>query len=283
MPSLVDIFNPSFFMFLGILVLVAALLVVYFESKMREQNHKMASMLNLITCMADEMNAVKIHLTHQTANFGVGGTGAQSQPQHSSLETNNVHIVKTDLIAVSDDSESDSDNESENSIEDNDSDSGSDSGSESNSEDIEEAQNIIEIGDNSDIKVLKLNLSNINDIDGIDENKNVNDFEELGDLEFIDDEDDNLSIGSVSVSSNDEDNVNENKNDIDNDNDEIDISKLNLKSINISSLEEVKHSDNIDYKKFTLSKLRSTVVEKGLVIDSSKLKKNELLKLLGAE
>jgi hypothetical protein len=97
MASLVDIFNPSFFMFLGILVLVAALLVVYFESKNREQNHKMTSMLNLITCMADEMNSIKIHLTHQTANFGVGGTGLQ--PQHSSLETNDIHIVKTDLIA----------------------------------------------------------------------------------------------------------------------------------------------------------------------------------------
>ena len=205
MASLVDIFNPSFFMFLGILVLVAALLVVYFESKNREQNHKMTSMLNLITCMADEMNAIKIHLAHQTVNFGVG---PQSQPQHSSLETNNVHIVRTDLIAVSDDSDSDSDNDSENSIEDNDnsSDSDSDSGSESNSEDIEELQNIIEIGDNSDIKVLKLNLSNINDID---ENKDVNDFEEIGDLEIID-EDDDLSIDSVSVSSNDEDNVNEN-------------------------------------------------------------------------
>ena len=279
MASLVDIFNPSFFMFLGILVLVAALLVVYFESKNREQNNKMTSMLNLITCMADEMNAIKIHLAHQTVNFGVG---PQSQPQHSSLETNNVHIVRTDLIAVSDDSDSDSDNDSENSIEDNDnsSDSDSDSGSESNSEDIEELQNIIEIGDNSDIKVLKLNLSNINDID---ENKDVNDFEEIGDLEIID-EDDDLSIDSVSVSSNDEDNVNENKNDNDdNDNDEINISKLNLKSINISSLEEIKNYDNIDYKKLTLSKLRSTVVEKGLVVDSSKLKKNDLLKLLGAE
>ena len=63
----------------------------------------------------------------------------------------------------------------------------------------------------------------------------------------------------------------------------IDISRLNLKSINISSLEEVKNSDSIDYKKFTLSKLRSIVVEKELVVDSSKLKKNELLKLLGAE
>ena len=277
MPSLVDIFNPSFFMFLGIMVLVAALLVVYFESKMREQNHKMTSMLNLITCMAEEMNVIKTHLNHQTTNFGIGGSQSQFQPQPSSLETNNIHIIKTDLIAVSDDSDSESDNDSENSVEDNESDSGSDSGSESNSEDIEEVQNIIEIGDNSDIKVLKLNLSNINDID---ENKDVNDFEEIGDLEFIDEDDDNLSLGSVSVSSNEEENIHD---EIENINDEIDISKLNLKSINISSLEEVKNSDSIDYKKFTLSKLRSIVVEKELVLDSSKLKKNELLKLLGAE
>ena len=66
-------------------------------------------------------------------------------------------------------------------------------------------------------------------------------------------------------------------------NDDFDISTLNLKSIDISSLEEIKNSDIIDYKKFTLSKLRSVVVEKELVSDSSKLKKNELLKLLGAE
>ena len=37
---------------------------------------------------------------------------------------------------------------------------------------------------------------------------------------------------------------------------------------------------NIDYKKMSLNKLREIVVEKGLVQESSKLKKNELLKLL---
>jgi hypothetical protein len=43
MASITDLFNPTFLMFLGILVLVAALLVVYLESKMREQNHKISS------------------------------------------------------------------------------------------------------------------------------------------------------------------------------------------------------------------------------------------------
>jgi len=167
MASLVDIFNPSFFMFLGILVLVAALLVVYFESKMREQNHKMASMLNLITCMADEMNAIKLHLnSHHSNNIG----GTMLQP--SSLEKNDIHIIKTDLITVSDDSESD--NDSENSIEDDESDNGSESSSSNNSENNDDIKNIIEIGnidirDNNEIKVLKLHLSNINNINNIDD------------------------------------------------------------------------------------------------------------------
>ena len=59
MPSLTDLFNPTFLMFLGILVLVVSILVVYFESKMREQNHKIASMLSLITCIAEEINDIK--------------------------------------------------------------------------------------------------------------------------------------------------------------------------------------------------------------------------------
>ena len=274
MPSLVDIFNPSFFMFLGILVLVAALLVVYFESKMREQNHKMASMLSLITCIAEEMNDIKSQ-PRVGVSYPIQPFNSNFNP-NSNLETtniNNTHIITTDLIQVSDDSESDSEDNDSNS---GDSGSDSDSDSDSDSEDNDHVKEVIEIGDHSDIKVLKLSLSNINDID---ENKDVNDFEELGDLELVDDEDDDLSIGSVSDSSNEEDN--EEKNTEEQKNEEIDISKLNLKSINISSLEEVKNSDNIDYKKFTLNKLRSTVVEKGLVDDSSKLKKNELLKLLG--
>jgi hypothetical protein len=252
MPSLVDIFNPSFFVFLGILVLVAALLVVYFESKMREQNHKMTSMLALITCVTDEMNAIKIHLNNQS-NIG----GAPINP--SSLETNDVHVIRTNLINVSDDSDSESDN--------NDSESESDnSDSESNSEDIEDIKEIIEIGEeHNDIKVLKLNINNIdeNNLDG-----NIDDL-------CLEDNDD-VSDDSLSVSSSDDEIEQKN-------NDEIDISNLNLKSINISNLEEVKNSDTIDYKKFTLSKLRSIVIEKELVVDSSKPKKNELLKLLGAE
>jgi hypothetical protein len=255
MPSLVDIFNPSFFVFLGILVLVAALLVVYFESKMREQNHKMTSMLSLITCIADEMNEIKIHLNNKSNIDPINP---------SSLETNDVHIIKTKLIDVSDDSDDSDDFDSESSSDD----------SESNSEDIEEIKNIEDIediketieigGEHNDIKVFKLNISNI------DENNLDDNIDDLY-AEDNDDDDDSISISS-------EDDEIEQKN-----NNEIDISNLNLKSINISNLEENKNSDIIDYKKFTLSRLRNVVIEKELVSESSKLKKNELLKLLGVE
>jgi hypothetical protein len=56
---------------------------------------------------------------------------------------------------------------------------------------------------------------------------------------------------------------------------------MDFKSIHIN-LEESK-TETMDYKKMPLPKLRSIVSEKGLVNDSSKLKKNELLKLLGIE
>ena len=38
-----------------------------------------------------------------------------------------------------------------------------------------------------------------------------------------------------------------------------------------------------DYKKMSLSKLKEVIVEKGIVADASKLKKNDILKLLGVE
>jgi len=44
-----------------------------------------------------------------------------------------------------------------------------------------------------------------------------------------------------------------------------------------------KNIEVIDYKKLSLNKLKSVVLEKGLTSDPSKLKKQDLLKLLNAE
>jgi hypothetical protein len=60
-----------------------------------------------------------------------------------------------------------------------------------------------------------------------------------------------------------------------------DMFSSDLKTININL--EDSNTSNIDYKKLSLPKLRSVVTEKGLATDTSKLKKNELLKLLEVE
>jgi hypothetical protein len=61
-------------------------------------------------------------------------------------------------------------------------------------------------------------------------------------------------------------------------------SASDLKTISIN-LGDESHSEQIEYKKLQLPKLRSIAVEKGLTTnsDAQKLKKPELLKLLGAE
>ena len=51
--------------------------------------------------------------------------------------------------------------------------------------------------------------------------------------------------------------------------------------IGYDSLEQIEEKP--DYKKMSLNKLREIVVEQGITVDASKLKKGELLKMLGSE
>ena len=57
---------------------------------------------------------------------------------------------------------------------------------------------------------------------------------------------------------------------------------IDISTISDESIKE-KNDSNIDYKKMSLNKLRDIIVSKKLVTDPSKLKKNEMLKLLGSE
>ena len=259
MASLTDLFNPTFLMFLGILVLVVALLVVYFETKFREQNHKISSMLSLVSSLAEEVNGSKM-IIHQLTMNHQPHSQQFFQQQQPNLEK---RIVQNDnLILVSDDEDdSDSDASDEDDSE-SDSDAASEVSIDENVDDDDDSD--IELGDHSnDVKVLKLNISDNND----DNSESGDDLEEMDDLSAASLEDlDDSSTSSVSIK--------EEKND--------NIKSMDFKSINIT-LEETKPEQPLDYRKMALPKLRSIVAEKGLSSDSSKLKKNELLKLLGAE
>ena len=254
--SLSDLFTPTFFTFLGILLLVAALIVIYFENKMRDQNHKIASMLSLVSTLAEDMNRVKMSVNH-LAITTIGGT-AQDQ-------LNTAFISNENKITVSDD-EGDSDDDASE-IFDNEELSDDDY----HDDDVYETDT--DTSSHDDIKVLKLNISeeaNNDDNDDIDETLDLDAIDENDDLEDLDD---NLSElqSEISHISDTEEKMENNDN----------LSALDLKTISIH-LEETQH-DSLDYKKLPLPKLRNIVAEKGLTSDASKLKKNELLKLLESE
>lgn len=274
MPSLTDLFNPTFLMFLGILVLVVALLVVYFESKMREQNHKITSMLSLVSSLAEELNGIKFGLNHLSMRGGI-------EPAHfftqNHLAQNENSQLETKLIAVSDDEDEDDDGDYEDDVDDSDDDDSADldddedEDKDDDNEDEDDDKDIVsryeelDLNESSDVKVLKLNI-----------NSNIS--EEVEDFE-IEDFNDDLSQGESISSKTSVLSLKELTNEENEDKSNI-ILQSDFKKISINLEEQL---DSHDYKKLQLTKLRTIVSEKGLVVDSSKLKKNELLKLLGVE
>ena len=288
MTALSELFTPTFLMFLGILLLVVALVVVYFESKMRDQNHKIASMLSLVSTLAEDMNGVKMGLNqvamHQMSGHQMGGqmgqmgqmgqTGIQSQP----LENSNKSLYlqeANNLIAVSDDDDSEEDNES--AIDD----SGSDIDAASLSDEDQDSDDESSDEDEQLVKVLRLNIP----APGNNEDMGFNGAEELGDLDDLMDEalsvsSDDSSEYQLDIQASDFISAEEIK-----DETHLNISASDLKTINISLEEggEEHGVESVDYKKLPLPKLRNIVTEKGLAADAAKMKKNELLKLLESE
>ena len=281
MASLTDLFNPTFLTFLVILVLVVALVVVYFESKMREQNHKIASMLSLVSTLADDINGVKMGITHLAM---IGG----HNPNVVTKE-NLGNSRRNTLIEVSDDEESgDEHSDDEKSCDEESGDEEScdeESGDEEScDEDLEEE--LDEDSDNDDeVKVIKLQVSN-------EETEDNNSYEEADNLEFdpaedLDEFNINDEIPEIAENYVEEvlnlkydDKPEENKKSLE-PMDSLSTSDLKTITIDLGDNDDEK----IDYKKLQLPKLRSIAIEKGLVSnsDASKMKKPELLKLLGAE
>jgi hypothetical protein len=274
-----DLFNPTFFMFLGILILVVALVVVYFESKSREQNHKIASMLSLVSTLAEDMNGVKMGLHHLSVNR-VGGNNLPRFPQQAqpSLEESNMQLFQNkddNLIPVSDD-ESMSDSIGDDSDEESDDEESEDDSDEEESDDD---------NNHTNIKILTLNMPTPS-VEG-DDFEEIDDMEDLGGIdEDITETNSQSSMGSRASPKNVLEMLStraaENSTSVEElDASHINISATDLKTININ-LDEI-HADSVDYKKLPLPKLRSIVTDKGLVDDASKLKKQELLKLLEDE
>ena len=243
-----EIFSTSFLFSVAIIIIAVGGLFAYFNYRLSENNHKMQAMMGLVSTMAEEMQYFrsKIHSNPITTN------------------NNDTHIVpnflggsnkEDELIEVSD-SEIEEDDLSE--AEDSETESLEESDELEEDEDLEddlsEAESLEE--DNKKIITIDIDLGATNEMMSFDseeiEDTNIN----ANDLNLSNLEDLDVSLKSIAI--------------------DMDISNIGDTNITIN-----KEKD--DYKKMSLNKLRDLVCEKGLVKDASKLKKNELLKLLGAE
>jgi hypothetical protein len=268
--GLTDILSTSTLICLGIMLLLVGAASMFFMQKMNEQNHKISSMLGLVSTMAEELNFVRSRMQVISSGVLSGQSGglreaAYSQPNNSD----------NSLIPVSDD-------DTEGGDEDEDTEDGDEDDEDDDDEDDSEGEDLESESDDEEED--KQNIKTINMGESLDVNIQC---------EALAEEEDNEGEGTSSNSELEDDLESlseENLDEVENDADLMASKSITLtnadfiKSIDISTLEEShKDSDTYDYKKMSLNKLRSVVVEKGLATDSSKLKKNELLKLLSSE
>ena len=262
MSSLTPILSIPFLLSLGISLILIGFVGVFFYQKITEQNHKISSMVDLISTMAEEMNYIRSRVQIGGAvNTVLSNPVAQQIPLFNSQPAQ-------ELINVSDDDDDSEDEDDEESDDESDADDESD-------DDEEEEENV---------RVINISDSLLHSIEASGEVEEIP-SEDNDDMDDSDDDDDLDEDDKNSVSSEEEDKevevikLNETMEEPQEFEPVLDIDATLLKSIHMTFPTD----ENIDYKKLSLNKLRQIVSDKNLSSDSSKLKKPELLKLLGVE
>ena len=252
-----DLFSTSFLFSIAIIIILIGGLFAYVSYRMAEQDHKLTSMVNLISMLAQDLQMTKRKLELVKED----DVGADIQYSSDLMCGGD----NSGLISVSDCEE---DSEDEETILSEDDETCSD-GDETVDDDDDECELDTGLLDGDEdkgyfqehLKMLNLSLAN----EDIEAELPIEELEQhqQEDIKTI-----HLEGDSDLILGDDTDLPTQTNNNI-----------LDLKTISIIETEEAK----TDYKKMSLNKLREIVVSKGLVSDSSKLKKQEILKMLGDE
>jgi len=308
--SLSDIFSIPFLICLSICILLIGCSSIYFYQKISQQDHKISSMVSLISSLAEESQQ------NNNAHGGFISSPPQVIPSPAIVHPHvSSSFHSNHLIHVSDDENDDSESESES--ESSDSESETDAGSEESSDSDDEKS----VNDTKTITIFSEDLAKedttttlfeLDEVDELDEeNENENDDDdkslfEMDELHFEVSKDDNHDVNDTTIVVNDtvvSEEVSEQVNDVAVE----DIKSIHLdqpsvdeitdfsifKTINISSLDESVNNggetnntskifETTDYKKMSITKLREIVSKQG-VSDASKLKKSDIFKMLGVE
>lgn len=266
--AIFELFNSSF-LFSIITIILLGVFFSYINYKMYEQDHKISSMIGLISTLAEEMREVKNMFNNNEDGSKVNISDTmQFNPQFLGGNSNLIEVSddeEDDDADAEDEDAEDEDSEDEDDNEGDDDDSDIEDDSESDVESYIEDDSVVDIDidideeikiDSGDIKVLKINLDTKSGL------------EEEEDFKLI-----------VSVENFNFDNLEENKNDDISitTNDLNDLKQISLGSYNEDPLKK------LDYKNLPLNRLKEIVTEKNKNLDVKKLKKNEILKILGEE
>jgi hypothetical protein len=256
-------FTIPYITFLGLTLLIVIGITIFLVRRMNNQNQKFSSIVGVVTSLAEELNSIKMCISNSINNI-------------SNISTD-TKIINTDLIPVSDDDheEEDENDDDDDDDEDDDDEDDDDDDEEDNNEDDNEDVNEYEFKAEDNVLNEKEELLE-EEKDVINENVKYihldNSHQDNGDIFDILPEEIILTETMPPIEEQEH---------------------INLKSEDIiqGSIEESQQEDLItdinfvkkeviDYKKMSLTKLRTIVLEKGLSDNISKLKKNELLQIL---
>ena len=295
-----DILSTSFLFSIAIIIILIGGIFAYVSYRMGEQDHKLNSMIGLVSTMAEESQFFRSKLNMLQQKLSTQDLPVVDQVQYASQmmvggggrgrEGREGREGQDELINVSDEEEGSEDLDDDDSDDESDDDDSEDLEDEDlededEDEDLEDLEEEDEDEDSEEERgeyIKKLNLTLANDespvkisYEEIDED--INSFKETNNLVFDDVQD--LADFEATLEETDIQLLAEDTKEDDNFLKNVSITGLDN---GILSLEEIVSNKN-DYKKMSLNKLREVVVSKGFTSDASHLKKNQILKLLGDE
>jgi hypothetical protein len=274
-----DLFSTSFLFSIAIIIILIGGIFAYVSYRMSEQDHKLTTMVNLVSILAHDLQIVKSKISSEEEKMNIQYS---SQMMGGQVQ---------DLISVSDDGDETDEEEDidDNTTVDNTTDEESSYSSDQEDEhDDDEHDNKNKELFQQHIKLLNLTLANedivndspIEELNSNLENSSTPNNEDIKTIHLetpINFEESEITIPLES---------NQNNTTFSGE----DISFLTndsftLKNFTITDLGEAEdlHASKSEYKKMSLTKLREVAISKGVVSDASKLKKNEILKMLGDE
>jgi len=270
--ALSDLFNTPFLISLGITLLLVGFLGMFLTQKMLEQNHKISSMLGLVSTMAEEMNYMRARM--QAIMNQNSDSIRQQQPLEPAQMGGTIQLADP-LIPVSDGEDDDSDSDSEDDDNSESSESSNDSAEETETDSrnvlkkLIMEDNTIQIGDNDGPNIKVINMGETMNIqyDTLNE-------ESLGDG-------DNETIDSSTTgleSMEDEQSISESLTEVEPHADDF---KAQIKSISVQmDNTDIKKLTNTELKKMSIENLRTLATSKGFTGDVGKIKKAELFKIV---